>query len=94
MNIIEPITACSWCTFDLQASCGITAADGNDWTLVRAIGPSHNKWFPQTDRLYGTAAPLDNNVDTYNIGSFSATVPGYNQFLFITGDCSTYFTLR
>ena len=29
-------------------------------------------------------------MDTFNIGSFSATVPGYNQFLFITGDCSTY----
>ena len=33
---------------------------------------------------------MDNNINTFNRGLFSARVPGYNQFLFITGDCSTY----
>jgi len=76
--------ACSWCNPPDLATCG-TVSDPYDWTLVRAI--SGGNWFPNGDHLAGTAGYTDNGASSYNIGNFETFVPGYNQFLFISGNC-------
>ncbi len=76
---------CSWCMSSSEpniASCGVTDSAG--WTLARAIGPTKGTWFATTDGLFGDAPWADNGVDQYNIGSFSAAAPYFNQFLFVT----------
>eukprot|EP01083_Nonionella_stella_P062460 162371_1 len=81
--------SCSWCNNAPDiTTCGVT--DTVDWALVRAIGPSKGSWFANKDALQGTDAFLDNSIDQYNIGSFEAAVSGFNQFLFVTGDCSSW----
>eukprot|EP01083_Nonionella_stella_P302333 1041932_1 len=78
---------CTWCNFDLS-TCNIP--DDQGWTLVRAIGPTHLVWYPNADHVQGTDVAADNGADIYNIGTFSDVVAGFNQYLFITGDCSTW----
>eukprot|EP01084_Bolivina_argentea_P178991 309325_1 len=78
---------CTWCNFDLS-TCNIP--DDLGWTLVRAIGPTHLVWYPNADHVQGTDVAADNGADIYNIGTFSDVVAGFNQYLFITGDCSTW----
>ena len=79
---------CSWCTFTSTniSTCGTISQSNNytDWTLVRAIGSSHGRWFPNNDNLIGTNAYNDNGVNEFNIGNFETYAPGYNQFLFTT----------
>ena len=67
-----------------------SALDGGNWVRVRHVGAG-NSWHPATDRLRGT--------DTYGNGddsdgawskNFEASVPGYDQFLFATGDCKKW----
>lgn len=80
---------CSWCD---EPTIGTDAcvSDGGGWTLVRAIGPSKGSWFRERDQLRGTAEAFDNQNNQYNIGSFESAVAGFNQFLFVTGDCSSW----
>eukprot|EP01084_Bolivina_argentea_P166154 288546_1 len=80
---------CSWCTSQPDiATCGVT--DSDDWKLVRAIGPTKGSWFDNTDSLLGTDLYKDNGVNQYNIGLFETAVAGFNQFLFVTGDCTSW----
>jgi len=78
---------CSWCNSPDLASCG-TVSDPDNWKLVRAIGSGN--WFTMGDNLAGSAAYSDNGASSYNIGAFETFVPGYNQFLFISGDCADW----
>ena len=73
----EGIEDCSWCSTTYDECLNILS---EGWTLVRGIGPSHNTWYPQTDRLSGTAPATDNGIDVYN-AVFNDKVPGWNQLL-------------
>ena len=44
---------CTWCQEPDLSSCG-NLKDYEDWTLVRAIGSTRNRWFPNQDNLDGT----------------------------------------
>jgi surface protein len=63
---------------------------GGGWTKVRHV-PSGNSWHPAKDRLVGTETYGDSNVDSvaWSI-DFESAAPGYNQFLFSSGDGSLW----
>merc|ERR1719232_250091 len=60
--------------------------DFNDWVRVRHV-PGNNVWYSYYDNLEGNIArgtPYDDHVE-WTV-KFEEAVPGYNQFLFATGD--------
>ena len=62
------------------------AEPSNPWTLVRSLAAGET-WHPATDQLVGTDVYGDPSSDTFSI-KFEDKVPGFNQFLFTTGDCA------
>ena len=67
-------------------SCG--GIDEVGWVLVRHI-PSTSNWYPIDDNLAGveTYGSPETNENTWSI-KFEDAVPGYDEFLFATGDCN------
>ena len=63
---------------------------GGGWTKVRHT-PSGDTGHPATDQLAGTDTYGDSNVDSvaWSI-NFESAAPGYNQFLFSSGDGSLW----
>ena len=63
---------------------------GGGWTKVRHT-PSGNTGHPATDRLVGTDTYGDSSDDSvaWSI-DFESAAPGYNQFLFSSGDGSLW----
>ena len=55
--------------------------DSENWTLVRALGSTRNRWFPSWDSLDGTDRYYNNGKDVYNIGTFTDYVQIITNFL-------------
>ena len=70
-------------------NCGL---DEGGWVLVRHI-PSTNNWHPINDNLagvitYGNPA-TSGGTNAWSI-KFEDAVPGYDEFLLATGDCTKW----
>ena len=65
--------------------------DEGGWVLVRHI-PSTMNWHPINDNLAGVIAYGNRTGGGSNPWSikFEDAVPGYNEFLFATGDCTKW----
>ena len=63
---------------------------GGGWTRVRHTATGGN-WGPFTDQLSGDVVTGDPNNDgaSWTV-NFNNAVPGYNRFLFATGDCTKW----
>ena len=67
-------------------------AVGSGWVLVRTLKPNSSKWFAATDNLAGTDVYGDPTLGVQASWSipFDAAMPGWDEFLFLTGDCERY----
>lgn len=73
------------------AICARTGTPGpidGGWVEVRRVGAG-NRWYQATDRLAGTDVYGSRSSSAWSI-NFETAVPGYNQFLFTTGDCRNW----
>jgi hypothetical protein len=94
---LSGIRSCSAGMLDDSAMCTMTSDStspapegpvhlGGGWTRVRHV-PSGNTWHPATDHLAGTAVYGNSEDDSASWSvNFEDAVPGYNSFLFSTGD--------
>merc|ERR1711988_1373993 len=65
---------------------------GGGWVQVRHIGAG-NHWYPATDQLRGTDVYGQKGSHSWSI-NFNSAVPGYNEFLFATGDCKKWLVAK
>lgn len=67
-------------------------AVGSGWVLVRTLKPKSSKWFAATDNLAGTDVYGDPTLGVHASWSipFDAAMPGWDELLFLTGDCERY----
>uniref|UniRef100_A0A6U0EQV0 Uncharacterized protein n=1 Tax=Helicotheca tamesis TaxID=374047 RepID=A0A6U0EQV0_9STRA len=81
---VDPVPVCT----NTPADC--TSLAGGGWVQVRYVPPG-NSWHPSRDGLAGTEIYGNQGDPTQSWSiNFEKAEPGYDQFLFATGDCARW----
>ena len=82
--------------FIIEHNCGIRE---QGWSLVRHVNDDSGIWHVASDHLAGTQIYGNPRRGTFSQSghwsiNFEEAVPGYDEFLFATGDCSNWLIMK